>query len=282
MADTAAPSSTTDPSDPLSSDGNGGVRDGSEMSLIEHLRELRTRLVRSVLAIVFGFIVGFVVRVPVFNVLVKPYCALPKQLRAGSTGLDADRCVLIFTDVMGGFFLSLKAAAVVAVVISAPVVFYQLWRFVTPGLRPVERRYALPFIVISQLLFLGGAVFSYYLIPKGLEFLLSFGGDNIVSLMDANRYFTFLLHAMIGFGLSFELPLVLITLTLMGVLQASALRKSRSMAIFGIFVLAAIITPTQDPLTMTVMALPLVLFYEISIIVARIVERRRRRRAATV
>lgn len=256
--------------------------DPSQMTLVEHLRELRIRLVRSALAVVGGLILGFVVHRPVFDVLVKPYCALPAELRAGSSGLDPDRCVLVFTDVMGGFFLSMKAAAMVAVVLAAPVVCYQIWRFVTPGLRPVERRFALPFLVISQLLFLGGAVFSYYLIPKGLEFLLGFAGENIVSLMDANRYFTFLLQAMIGFGLAFELPLILIMLVLMGVLGSQQLRKARSGALFGIFVGAAVITPTQDPVTMTLMALPLFGFYELSILVARLVERRRRRQALAV
>jgi len=254
-------------------------RDLSEMSLVDHLRELRMRLGRSVLAVLIAFVGGFAVREPVFNFLVRPYCALPGGLRAGSTNLDSDRCVLVFTDVMGAFFLSMKAAAIVALVVAAPVVCYQIWRFVTPGLRPVERRYALPFIVISQLLFLGGAAFSYYMLPKGLAFLLAFAGDNIVSLMDANRYLTFLMQTMIAFGLAFELPLVLIMLVIMGVLSSQALRKARSGALMGIFVAAAVITPTQDPLTMSLMAVPLVAFYEISIIVARLLERRQRRRA---
>lgn len=253
--------------------------DPSEMTLVDHLRELRMRLGRSVLAVVIAFVAGFAVREPVFNVLVRPYCALPGGLRAGSTNLDADRCVLVFTDVMGAFFLSMKAAAIVAIVLAAPVVCYQIWRFVTPGLRPVERRYALPFIVISQVLFLGGAAFSYWMLPKGLAFLLAFAGDNIVSLMDANRYLTFLMQTMIAFGLAFELPLVLIMLVIMGVLSSQALRTARSGALMGIFVAAAVITPTQDPLTMSLMALPLVAFYEISIVVARLLERRRRRRA---
>jgi sec-independent protein translocase protein TatC len=144
----------------------------------------------------------------------------------------------------------------------------------------VERRYALPFIVISQLLFLGGAAFSYYMLPKGLAFLLAFAGDNIVSLMDANRYLTFLMQTMIAFGLAFELPLVLIMLVIMRVLSAQSLRKARSGALMGIFVAAAVITPTQDPLTMSLMAVPLVAFYEVSIVVARLLERRRRRALA--
>lgn len=283
MAATATPSGAGGPGGPPPpGDPEPDRFDASEMTLVEHLRELRMRLVRSVLAVVGGFIVGFIVHKPVFDFLVKPYCALPQELRAGSSGLDPDHCVLVFTDVMGGFFLSMKAAAIVAVVLAAPIVCYQIWRFVTPGLRPVERRYALPFLVISQLLFAGGALFSYYLIPKGLEFLLGFAGENIVSLMDANRYFTFLLQAMIGFGLAFELPLILIMLVLMGVLGSAQLRKARSGALFGIFVGAAVITPTQDPVTMTLMAIPLLAFYEISILVARVVERRRRRQALAV
>jgi sec-independent protein translocase protein TatC len=250
---------------------------GEEMTLYEHLDELRSRLFKAALAVVAAFVVGFVVRRPVFDLLIQPYCDLPSTLRAGSTVLDPIDCTLIFTDVLGAFFISLKAAAVVAVVLAAPVVFYQIWRFVTPGLRSVERRYALPFLVISQLLFAGGAVFSYFVIPRALEFLLGFAGPNIVSLMDANRYLSFILHTMIAFGVAFEMPLILITLSLMGVVRAEGLRRYRRHAIFGTFVAAAIITPTQDPLTMTLMAAPLVLFYELSVVVARVVERRRGR-----
>jgi sec-independent protein translocase protein TatC len=256
-----------------------GVSDyhGEEMSLWEHLNELRSRLFKSAVAIALGFVVGFIFRDQVFNILIEPYCQLPAQLRAGSEALALDGCNLVILDVLGFFFISLKAAAVVAVVLAAPVVFYQIWRFVTPGLRPVERKYALPFLIISQLLFAGGAVFSYYVIPRGLEFLLGFAGPNVVSLMDADRYLSFMLHTMIGFGVAFELPLILIMLSLMGVVGSQSLRKNRRYAIFGIFVAAAIITPTQDPVTLSIMAGPLILFYEISILVARLVERRRAR-----
>jgi sec-independent protein translocase protein TatC len=259
-----------------------GVSDyhGEEMSLWEHLNELRSRLFKSAVAIALGFVVGFIFRDQVFNILIEPYCQLPAQLRAGSEALALDGCNLVILDVLGFFFISLKAAAVVAVVLAAPVVFYQIWRFVTPGLRPVERKYALPFLIISQLLFAGGAVFSYYVIPRGLEFLLGFAGPNVVSLMDADRYLSFMLHTMIGFGVAFELPLILIMLSLMGVVGSQSLRKNRRYAIFGIFVAAAIITPTQDPVTLSIMAGPLILFYEISILVARLVERRRARQEA--
>jgi sec-independent protein translocase protein TatC len=249
---------------------------GEEMSLVEHLRELRSRLIKCALALVAGFAVGFAVRNPVLDVITQPYCDLPPALREASNVFDPDRCSLIFTDVLGAFFISLKAAAIVAVVLAAPVICYQVLRFVAPGLRPIEKRYSIPFVVASQVLFAGGAVFSYFLIPRALEFLLSFAGPNIVSLMDASRYLTFVLQTMIAFGLSFEFPLILMILSLMGAVTARGLRSARRYAIFGTFVAAAIMTPTQDPLTMAFMAGPLVLFYEASILFAWLVERQRR------
>ncbi len=248
---------------------------GEEMTLFEHLEELRQRLFKSAAAITVGFVIGFVLRRQVLDILTQPYCALDPRLRAASSALGGEQCRLIFIDVTGAFFISLKAAAIVAVVVAAPAVIYQIWRFVTPGLRPVERRYAIPFVVITQLLFAGGAVFSYFIIPRALEFLLGFAGERVESLMDADRYLSFILHTMIAFGLAFEFPVILVILSLMGVVSAAALRKWRRHALFGTFVASAIITPTQDPLTMSLMAAPLVVFYEISILAARLIERRR-------
>src|SRR5688572_12947807 len=126
---------------------------GEEMTLFEHLNELRGRLFKSALAIALGLLVGFVFRDPVLKILTGPYCDLPPRLRGISSTVDPERCQLIFTDPMGAFFISLKAAGIVAIVLAGPAVCYRIWRFVTPGLRPVERRYALPFILITQVLF---------------------------------------------------------------------------------------------------------------------------------
>jgi sec-independent protein translocase protein TatC len=253
---------------------------GEEMTLVEHLEELRSRMFKAAVAVVLGFVVGFVLRNQVLEILSRPYCELPAQLREVSSRVGDEACALIFTDVLGAFFISLKAAAIVTVLLAGPAVCYQLWRFITPGLRPVERQYAVPFLVFSQLLFVAGGVFSYFLIPRALQFLLGFAGPNIVSLMDANRYLGFVLQTMIAFGVAFEFPLILIVLALMGVVTSAALRKYRRHALFGTFVAAAIITPTQDPATMSMMAAPLVAFYEISVVAARLIERRRRRAAA--
>lgn len=252
---------------------------GEEMTLFEHLNELRSRMFKSAVAVAVAFVVGFVLRERVLALLTQPYCELDPRLRAASNALGSDECRLIFIDVTGAFFLSVKAAAIVAVVLAGPVVMYQLWRFVTPGLRPVERRYAIPFMLVTTVLFSGGAVFSYFLIPRAMEFLLGFAGNRVESLMDADRYLSFVLQTMIGFGLAFEFPVVLIVLSFMGVVTAHGMRKYRRHALFGTFVAAAIITPTQDPLTMTLMAAPLVAFYEISILAARLIERRRSRDA---
>jgi sec-independent protein translocase protein TatC len=248
---------------------------GEEMTLFEHLRELRERIFKSAVAIVIGLIAGFIVYQPLLDLLIQPYCDLPAELRA--LVLDPDDCQLVITDVLGQFFLRIKIAAVLAVVLAGPFVSYQIWRFVTPGLKPVERKYALPFIVISQLLFASGAIFSYYVLPRGLEVLMGLGGPNVVSLLEANEYLRFMIHMMIGFGVAFEMPLILISLVLMGAVTSQTLRTYRRHALFGTFVASAIITPTTDPITMSLMAGPLVLFYEGSVIVARILERRRRR-----
>lgn len=251
---------------------------GEEMTLVEHLEELRARLFKSALAVAVGFIVGFVFRDRVLALIQEPYCSLSPQLRNGADVLSGGAdCTLVALRVLDPFLVSVKAAAIVAVVLSAPVVCYQIWRFVTPGLRPVERRYAIPFIVLSQVLFAGGAAFSYLLIPRALEFLLGFAGPTLTPVLSANEYLTFILQTMIAFGVSFEFPLVLVILSLMGVVTSAGLRRWRRYALFGVFAAAAIITPTQDPVTMTLMALPLAAFYEGSVVAARLIERSRER-----
>lgn len=250
---------------------------GAQMSLVEHLRELRSRIFKSGLAIIIAFAIGFAFRGPLFDILIGPYCDLPEEMRAASGVFNAEQCSLIVTGPLGAFFVTIKAAAVLAVVLAAPPVCYQIWRFITPGLHANERRYALPFVILTFLLFAGGAVFAYLVIPRGLEFLVGFAGERVVPLLDADQYVTFLLKTMLGFGLSFLAPLVIAMLTLAGMVGSAGLSQYRRHAIFGAFVLAAIITPTQDPFTMLVMGGPLVLFYEGNILFARIIERRRER-----
>jgi sec-independent protein translocase protein TatC len=248
---------------------------GGQMTLIEHLEELRSRLFKSALAIALAFAIAFVFRDTLFDILIGPYCDLPERVRGASGVFSAERCSLIATKPLGAFFVTFKAAAVLAVVLAAPPVCYQIWRFITPGLRANERRYALPFVLLTFVLFGGGAVFAYFVIPRGLLFLVSFAGDRVVPLLDADEYITFILKTMLGFGLSFLAPVAIAILTVSGAVGAAGLRRFRRHAVFAAFVLAAVITPTQDPFTMLLMGGPLVLFFEGNILFARLLERRR-------
>jgi sec-independent protein translocase protein TatC len=251
---------------------------GEEMTLVEHLRELRTRLIRSAIAIAVGFVAGFVFREQVIDLLKGPYCALPAAVRRNPFS-DSGECVLVSLTPAGQFTFSIKAAAVVAILIAAPVVAYQILRFVAPGLRPIERQYSIPFVIATFLLFLAGAAVAFYVLPQGLAFLLSFNSE-IVPVLDANAYMSFVLTTMIGFGISFEFPLVLIVLAFAGLVTAKGLREARRYFIFGSFVLAAIVTPGQDIITLTILGGILTVFFEIAVIAAWLIERRRARAAA--
>ena len=250
------------------------------MTLVEHLHELRSRIGKSLLALGIGFAVGFVLREQVLALIREPYCNLPDGVRAGPAAVSGgDECALIVTRVLDGLTISIKIAAIVAVVVAAPVVCYQILRFVMPGLRPIEKRYAIPFLIAGWILFLGGAAFAYFVIPRGLALLLSFAGEGLFPLLAAREYVDFMLFTVIAFGLSFEFPLILTMLILMDVIGPDGLRKYRRHAVFGTFVGSAIITPTGDPFTMSALALPLLVFYEGCVILARLKAKRRQRQA---
>ena len=233
------------------------------MSLAEHLAELRSRLVKSILAVAVFSVLGFVFSNPILDFLVEPYCEV-KQ------GQD---CALVLIDPLEGFATRLKIAAFVGVLLASPVVLWQIWRFVTPGLHPKEKRYAIPFIASSVLLFIGGAVVALFTFPKALEFLVEVGGPNFVPLFSPSKYLRLFLLVVIAFGISFEFPVLLVFLQLARVLSTARLRRWRRGAIVGIFVFAAVITPSQDPVTMLAMALPMYVFYEAAIVIGRLFKR---------
>lgn len=262
--------------------GDDRGRRTGEMTLVEHLVELRTRIFRSLIALAVGFGVGFVLREYVLDIIREPYCQLPGEVRAGPEAISGgDECALIVLQVLDGLVISIKLAAIVAVVVAAPVVFYQVLRFIMPGLRPIEKRYAIPFLLAGWVLFIGGAAFAYFVIPRGLALLLSFAGEGITPVLSAREYVDFMLFTVVAFGLSFEFPLVLTVLVLTDVVTDEGLRKYRRHAIFLVFLAAAIITPTGDPLTMSAMAVPLLIFYEACVLLARWRARRRRLAGAT-
>jgi sec-independent protein translocase protein TatC len=244
------------------------------MSLLEHLRELRDRLIKAAIALVLGTIVGYVVFPQVLELLIAPYCQTADALRPDGT------CTLIALRPLEPFSVRIRTSIVIGLFVGGPVIFYQLWRFITPGLTQKERRYAMPFVLLSQLMFALGIGFAYLVIPQGLRILLNLGGPGIEALLSADEYLSFFLTMSVAFGLVFELPLVLISLAMVGIVTSSGLRKARPYAVLLMVIAAAFITPTTDAVSLFFLAGPMILFYEVSILVARLVERRRRRRDA--
>jgi sec-independent protein translocase protein TatC len=245
------------------------------MSLVEHLAELRTRVFRALLAVGLGTVLGYIVFEQVFDVLIKPYCDVPTAFRT-ATG----DCALVASRALEAFSTRIKTSVIIGLFLGGPVLFYQLWRFITPGLTDSERRYALPFVVGSQVMFALGIGFAYLVIPQGLRILLGMGGDNITPLLTASEYLSFFTRTVIAFGLVFEIPLILVFLSLVGLVTAAGLRRFRPYAIVLNVTLAAIITPSTDAITLMFLAGPMIVFYEASILAAWLIQRRRARRAS--
>ncbi|MCV2489112.1 twin-arginine translocase subunit TatC [Geodermatophilus sp. YIM 151500] len=247
------------------------------MSLVAHLTELRNRVAKALLALALGTVVGFLwYDRGLLSFLTEPYCALPGDLRFQG---DAS-CQLVVLDVFGGVLLRLKIGLIAGAVLSAPFWLYQLWAFITPGLKRNERRYTVAFVAASSTLFALGAVLAYITLYKGLEILLTLAGDEVAFQLTAPDYLGFVTSLLVAFGLSFELPLIAVALNLVGLLSYAALARSRRWIYFLTIVFAAFVTPTQDPFTMLAMALPMAVLFELAIQIARVVDRRRARRDA--
>ncbi|HSL12187.1 MAG TPA: twin-arginine translocase subunit TatC [Actinomycetota bacterium] len=244
------------------------------MTLMEHLEELRHRLIVILLALAFGSIPAWFVYEPIKDALSEPYCdfiARNPQFNPLSDG----RCGLFFSGPVDGFTVKLKIVLYLGLAIALPVVLYQLWAFVTPGLTKREKAYAIPFIATSLALFAGGAAFAYLALPRGLEFLLGFAGEGTFAILHFDRYIGFVVLVILAFGFSFLLPVLLVFLELVGVLTPERLGAWRRYAIVAIAVFAAVITPTGDPITLLMLGVPMYVFYEAAIIVGRVTRRRR-------
>jgi sec-independent protein translocase protein TatC len=248
------------------------------MTLVAHLTELRNRIAKALLALVIATAIAFWWYEHGLGDFIRaPYCGLDADLRYG----DGDTgCGLLITDVFGGVFIRLKVAFLAGAVLSAPFWLYQLWAFITPGLKRNEKRYGVGFVAVSTLLFALGAVLAYISLSAGLELLLGLAGDGTIIALTAQDYIGFVLSLLVAFGVSFELPLIAIALNLVGVVSYEVLSRSRRWIFFLTFVFAAFVTPTQDPFTMLLMAIPMIVLFEGAIQIARVVDRRRRRREA--
>ena len=231
------------------------------MTLVEHLTELRSRLVKALIALAVGGLVGFLLYEPVLEILQAPYCQISEE------------CDFVVTDPLESFSIRLKVSAYVGLLIASPVVLWQLWRFITPGLYPNEKRYAVPFVLSSVVLFLLGAGLALWTFPNALQFLVQIGGESLQPLYTPNKYLSLVIFMMLAFGVGFEFPIVLIVLQMAGVLTWQRLVSWRRWAIVGIFLLVAVITPSGDPFTLLALAMPMYVFYESSILVGRLLKR---------
>ena len=243
------------------------------MTLIEHLTELRRGLVISFAAIAVMAIVGFVLYERILDFLAGPYRDAIESLPPEARPPGNFQSGLVTQSPTEPFVTFLKIGFFSGFLLALPVVLWQLWRFVTPGLTKREKRFAIPFVASSVLLFAGGTVFAFWVLPRGLGFLLSFGGESLIPFLTADRYLNFLIFLILGFGLSFEFPLLLIFMTGVGIITSQQLRKWRRNIYFGAVIFAAVITPTQDPYTMLLMWIPLILLYEGAILVSRLMKR---------
>lgn len=241
----------------------------AEMTLLGHLTELRKRLIWSVLAVVAGAIIVFTFRTAILNFMIDPYCDFLL------TTSEAEECRLLNTGPIEAFSVVLTVSGYGGILLALPVVLYHLGRFVMPGLYPHEKRMLFPFIAASVVLLGLGTVSAYLLMPRTLAVLQGFGVESFEALYTPNEYFSFFVKMLLAFGLAAEFPLILIFLQLVGVVKPDQLAGNRRIAIVVIVVLAAIITPTGDPFNLAIVTIPMYLFYEISIVVGRMLLRRR-------
>ncbi|GII78131.1 sec-independent protein translocase protein TatC [Sphaerisporangium rufum] len=252
--------------------GEAGAAPDTEgrMTLMEHLRELRNRLVKAILGLAVGAALGFAFFDRLWGFLTGPYCRLPAAYK-----LQAGQCTLVQQNVFEGFMVNLQVALIFGAVVSAPIWLYQIWAFVTPGLYRNERRYSLSFLALAVPLFAAGAALAYFTMDKGLALLFGFAPGNVVQLISMDQYVGFLMAVLIIFGLSFEVPLLLVFLNFIGVLPAAPVARHQRMAIFGMFVFAAVATPSQDPFTMLALALPMVGMFMIALLVMKMHDRKK-------
>lgn len=253
-----------------------------EMSLVEHLQELRRRVIISLAAIVVGTIIGFIWyqsapprMMPLGEIIRGPYCNLPSELRADFTG-DGE-CRLLATSPFEMFMLRLKVGALAGLVLASPVWLMQIWNFITPGLHKNERRYTFIFVTIAVVLFVSGALLAYFVLDQGLYVLMTIGSEFQVAALTGGEYYNFLLALVVIFGVSFEVPLIIIMLNLLGVLRYEHVKGKRRVIIVGIFIFAAVMTPGQDPFSMVALAISICLLVEMAFQFCRWNDRKHKR-----
>ena len=251
------------------------------MSIWDHLREIRYRLVVSALAVLVLFIVAFIWYVPLVELILRPYQIAAQTVQAHNPDAQIQ---VVNSGVAAPMMLALKASGLAAVIAACPVWLYQLWAFIVPGLLSREKRVARLFLLSAIPLFLSGVTVGYLILPRAFEFMLGFTVDEagVANLQDLNDFLSLEMRMLLIFGLSFLLPVVLVMLNMLGILRAHQLKKARAFAVFGCMLFGAVATPSGDPFSMLALALPMVAMYLLSeFICARRDKRRLQRRIHT-
>lgn len=240
------------------------MSDDEKQPFLSHLEELRARLIKCAIAVGLGFVISYIFAKDLFKILVSPLTA---NLPEGNG--------LIFTNLPEMFFVYLKTAIIAGILLASPVIFFQMWKFVAPGLYQNEKRYVIPFVIFSTLLFVGGGLFGYFIVfPFGFRFFLGYANEYISALPSVKEYFSFSSKLLLAFGAVFELPVVIYFLSKTGLVTVDFLKRNRKYAILLTFLAGSILTP-PDVVTQIMMAGPLILLYEIGIIIAMIGARKK-------
>jgi len=231
---------------------------------LAHLEELRGRLIVCAIAIGIGFVISYIFAKRLFSYLILP---LTKVL--------PDDSQLIFTNLPEMFIAYIKVALVAGIILAIPIIFYQLWMFLAPALYQKEKKYIIPFVLFSTILFVTGSLFGYFVVfPYGFKFFVSFATEEIQALPSVKQYFSFAIRLLLAFGLVFEMPIVVLFMTKIGLITPESMKKFRKFAILCSFILSAILTP-PDVATQLMMALPIIILYELSIFLSKAIYRKK-------
>jgi len=253
------------PQHPVGTDGR--------MALSDHLRELRARLMKSVLFLVVTFAISLFFYDQLLNIIERPYLQASAQLDPST------RSEIVLNGVTAGLMLQLKLCGVAAIVVSSPYWLYQIWGFVVPGLHSHERKWSRIFAAVAGPLFFAGVATGYYVLPKGIAVLIGFTPSSVTNLVEFTQFFSFITRMLLVFGIAFEIPLFVIMLNLAGVVSGKALGRYRPWIVLGTFIFAAVATPSTDPFSMLMLALPMLALFLLAEVIARFIDRTRGRRA---
>ncbi|MBV9794093.1 MAG: twin-arginine translocase subunit TatC [Actinobacteria bacterium] len=246
--------------------------DEGRMPLMDHLRELRNRLVKAALALIVAMVFGFIFFHPIWNFISHPFCSADIN---GHTGCHVVGDQLVASGVFDPFMLHVRVAFFFGLIVASPVWLYQIWAFIAPGLYRREKRWAYLFVAVAAPLFAAGAILAYFVMSRGLRYLLGMAPGQVLVLPSIDTYLGYFQGMILGFGIAFELPLAMVMLNMAHILTHARFRKWRRLMLFGAFLFAGIANPSPDPISMLLLAVPCVILVEIAEIIIYFNDRRR-------